>query len=215
MAERDPRSGEVQTSLGRLAERAGALEVAADRYRRAGAAERPDPSAAWQLAALEIEAGRTDAADALLGEAAPEALAEPGAALRLARAERKVGRPERAVGWLDAALRESPGWVELRVARADALEDLEGRAEEARAERETALAAIDGDISEFDPAVRARLLWLRSRVLEDLGRREEASRSVMEALSRPELLAVDARRDARALAARVGADGVGRAAAQP
>jgi arylsulfatase A-like enzyme/tetratricopeptide (TPR) repeat protein len=215
MAERDPRSGEVQTSLGRLAERAGALEVAADRYRRAGAAERPDPSAAWQLAALEIEAGRTDAADALLGEAAPEALAEPGAALRLARAERKVGRPERAVGWLDAALRESPGWVELRVARADALEDLEGRAEEARAERETALAAIDGDISEFDPAVRARLLWLRSRVLEDLGRREEASRSVMEALSRPELLAVDARRDARALAARVGADGIGRAAAQP
>ena len=206
MAERDPRSGEVQASLGRLAERAGALEVAADRYRRAGAAERPDPTAAWQLAALELEAGRSDAADALLADVAKQDLAEPTAALRLARAERKARRPERAVVWLDAALRESPGWVELRLARAQALEELEGRSADARGERETALTVIDGGIAELDPSVRARLLWLRARTLQELGRRDDAARSLREALARPELLAPDARREARTLAARLGID---------
>jgi tetratricopeptide (TPR) repeat protein len=215
MAKRDPRSGEVQAALGRLAERAGDPGGAADRYRRAGAAERPDPAAAWQLAALELEAGRTDAADALLEGVAEEMLAEPVAALRLARAERTAGRPDRAVARLDAALRASPGWVELRLARAEVLEGLEGRAAEARVERETALAILDQGMAGLDPTVRARLLWVRARILEDLGRREEAARSLEEALVRPELLVADARREARSLALRLGMDLLRRAPEVP
>jgi arylsulfatase A-like enzyme len=215
MAKRDPRSGEVQSSLGRLAERAGALDVAAERYRRAGAAERPDPAAAWQLAALELEAGRTAEADALLDAVAAATLAEPAAAIRLARAERAAGRPDRAVARLDAALRATPGWIELRFARAEALDALEGRAGEARTERETTLGMIDAGLAGLDPAARARLLWIRARLLEDLGRREEAARSLEEVLARPELLVADARREARSLALRLGIDAPGGAGELP
>ncbi len=206
MAERDPRSGEVQAALGRLAERAGDLGGAADRYRRAGAVARPEPAATWLLAALELEAGRTDAADALLEDVAQELLAEPVAAIRLARAERRAGRSDRAVARLDAALRASPGWVELRLARAEVLDELGGRAVEARAEREAALAILDRGMAGLDPAVRGHLLWVRARILEDLGRREEAARSLEEALVRPELLVADTRREARSLALRLGID---------
>jgi SOS response regulatory protein OraA/RecX len=65
---------------------------------------------------------------------------------------------------------------------------------------------IDGGIAELDPSVRARLLWLRARALQDLGRRDDAARSLREALARPELLAPQVRREARTLAARLGID---------
>jgi arylsulfatase A-like enzyme/Tfp pilus assembly protein PilF len=204
MAGRDPRAGEPHTGLGRMAERAGDLAAAAGHYRRAGAAEHPDPDAAWHLAALELEAGRLAEADAILDALAPEELADPTAAIRLARAERAAGRPERALARLDAALEETPGWVELRLARAEALDALGGREREARSERETALAMIDGGGDGLDPAARAHLLWLRARLLEDLGRREEAARTLGGVLARPDLLRADARREARSLAGRLG-----------
>jgi tetratricopeptide (TPR) repeat protein len=124
--------------------------------------------------------------------------------IRLARAERAAGRPERALARLDAALEETPGWVELRLARAEALGALGGREGEARSERETALAMIDGGGDGLDPAARAHLLWLRARLLEDLGRREEAARTLGGVLARPDLLRADARREARGLAGRLG-----------
>jgi hypothetical protein len=71
-------------------------------------------------------------------------------------------------------------------------------------EREAALAILDQGMVGLDPAVRARMLWLRARILEDLGRREEAGRSLAEALVRPELLVAATRREARSLALELG-----------
>ncbi len=201
MATRHPDAGEPLTALGRLAEWRGDLGAAAAHYRRALAMQRADPNAAWRLAALELEADRPAEADALLADLPGTVLEDPDAARRVARAERRAGRGEAAIARLGAAASANPGSLELRLDHASALAEMNGDAEQARGEREAALATANRALDGAEDAHRAYLLQLRARAFADLGRREEAARDLREALNSPELLPPEPRREARDLAA--------------
>lgn len=121
----DPRSAAGWTGLGRSYEQRGSTEPAAEAY--AEALERADPTraeASWRLAALEIEAGHRDVAEARLATVIPGLLSEPAAAIRLAYAEHRVGRRAAALARLAEARRRRPDDALLnQVAEALSLED--------------------------------------------------------------------------------------------
>jgi tetratricopeptide (TPR) repeat protein len=105
----DERSGAGWTGFGRTLEQRGRGDEAAVAYEEA--LERVDPTraeASWRLAALEIEAGRREAAELRLGSLASGLLAEPSAAIRLAYAEHRTGSPERALERLREARNRHP-----------------------------------------------------------------------------------------------------------
>jgi choline-sulfatase len=174
----DPQAGAPLTALGALAERAGDVEGAAREYRRALAAPRPDPDAAWRLAALALEGGREDEAAQHLGpELQGHGTETAEAALRLAAAERTTGRAAASMRRLRDAAREAPGDLRVRLALAEALA-AGGQPEDARVLTAEALAAADRALQVAEPARRRQLELLRARALLGLGRREEARASL-------------------------------------
>ena len=106
--EADPASGYALTVLGRIAEASGDRKEAARRYRQAVARRGSSPEGVWRLAALQIEAGELDEADARLGWIAEAERLRPAAVERLARAELRAGLVERARTRLREALRRTP-----------------------------------------------------------------------------------------------------------
>jgi predicted Zn-dependent protease len=96
-------------ALGEVAEARGDRARAALLYEDAMQRRGAYAEAYWRLAALRIEAGEIEAADAILARVPEAALETPDAAQRLARAERSAGLAERAEGRLRAARRAYPG----------------------------------------------------------------------------------------------------------
>ena len=190
-------------ALARLEERLGELERSADLYRQALRASNLDQTAAWRLAALELERGRSEEAEALLAGLPKDVLASPEAALRIARAEQAAGRPAVALARLEAASRAHPESLSLRLAWSDLLSQGE-RPADARAAREAALAAADRALGSDAPG-RAPILYYRAELLSRLGRAPEARASLEEALGASRPLQGPVRADAVALAKRLGA----------
>jgi len=125
----------------------------------------PSPDLCLRRGAL-LEA-RADLAAAAAGYRACAARLDGAVVLRLAavRVDRARGAADAALAEVDSllALRaDHPGWLELR---ADVLDDL-GRADEARAERYAALAAVEARLTRRrSPRLEAQ----RAALLEDLG----------------------------------------------
>ena len=121
--ELDPAAGQAVVGLGRVAEARGRTDEALASYERSRQLAPIEAEGLWRLAALEIERGRPDAAQAVLAVLPPRLARSPAAAARLASAERLAGRLDLATLRLQGALREHPDAPELRLAKADVLED--------------------------------------------------------------------------------------------
>jgi arylsulfatase A-like enzyme/tetratricopeptide (TPR) repeat protein len=115
---RGVRYAELETMLGRIAEGRGERDRAREIYRSAADGERPGREALWRLAALEIEAGRRDAAEAALSRFGR---VDPYANARLVEAELTAGSIQSARWRLAGALTRHPD--------AEALVALEARIE--------------------------------------------------------------------------------------
>jgi tetratricopeptide (TPR) repeat protein len=110
----DAEHAPAQVGLARLAEAAGRRQEARRGYESVRAFPIPDAEAFWRLAALEIEDGRFDAAQALLALLPQAEVRKPAAAVRIARAERSAGRPALAHTRVDGALSSHPENPELK-----------------------------------------------------------------------------------------------------
>jgi tetratricopeptide (TPR) repeat protein len=172
----DPSSGPPHLGLGRRFERGGELGAAAASYQRAheaGVAE-----AGWRLAALHIEAGRDDAARALLGSLAASTLNDPSAVLRLAGAEANRGLEEASLRRLASALARQPSEPRLAVAMATV--------HLARGEPAQALIVVEAVEPPGHPDLEIRLGLARARAQAELGDPDVARRTLDESLARAE-----------------------------
>jgi arylsulfatase A-like enzyme/Flp pilus assembly protein TadD len=198
-----PGAGIAWRRLGSLAERAGDPGSAEAHYRRAFEASDPDPSAAWRLAALRVEARAFDEARSWLARASPELREEPAAALRLARAEARAGREEEALARLASAARAHPGALDLRLGLADLLAGA-GRGDEAASVRAEVLEASERALAVDGGGERGPLLLARAQALASLGRAGEARETLVELAPLFRRLRAEQRAAARELADRVG-----------
>jgi arylsulfatase A-like enzyme len=103
-AERDQSSGYAVRLLGRIAEARGDREAAARLYREAFERRGGSIEARWRLAALHLEDGASEQAEALLARLPEEETLRPAAAARLVQAELRAARPAQAKERLDRAL---------------------------------------------------------------------------------------------------------------
>ncbi len=170
----DPTSARAQIGLGRWYEREGELAAAAASYQRAH--EAGEGEAGWRLAALHIEAGRDDAASALLGSLSPATLNDPSAVLRLAGAEANRGLEEASLRRLALALARQPREPRLAVAMATV--------HLARGEPAQALIVVEGLEPTGSPDLETRLGLARARAQAELGDADAARRTLNESLAR-------------------------------
>jgi arylsulfatase A-like enzyme/Tfp pilus assembly protein PilF len=101
---RQPEAAAAHLGLGRIAQRGGDPAGAAAHFERALAAREGSPEAAWRLALLHLQAGRSQEADRVLAGVPAEDLADAEAALTLARAEADAGLEDRARARLQGVL---------------------------------------------------------------------------------------------------------------
>jgi tetratricopeptide (TPR) repeat protein len=199
----DPAAPAALTSLGMLAEWQGRREEAIALYERAvGAASVEAP---WRLAAVYLESGRLEEADAMLARASPESYESAPAVLRLSLAEAAAGRPEKARERLARGVRAHPEAGELRLAYARLLRDAQ-EPEQAREQLEAALRLSEQAAADASGGELARAEFLRARALAWLGRSAEAGSALELVLADPELLTGQERDAARALARELGVE---------
>jgi tetratricopeptide (TPR) repeat protein len=105
-------------ALAQIAEAAGQLDVAEQRYREALDSNAPSAEAALRLAALYYESGRAADARAALSRIGPPDPVATSALIRLARAETAAGYRDDALERLERALRQRPD-AELEAAFAE------------------------------------------------------------------------------------------------
>ena len=170
----EPGTSPPLLGLARVREALGERAAAEDLYRRALVARGAGAEPRWRLAAMLMEQGRSDEADALLAPLDSEVLSAPAAALRVAEAERSAGRSPAALDRLAAAYRDHPNGVSLASAYAVLLEEA-GRFEAALAVREAALR----ENSDSPPAQNA-VAW----TLSELGRELDRALELAERASR-------------------------------
>jgi arylsulfatase A-like enzyme/Tfp pilus assembly protein PilF len=179
----DPEKSQTWLGLGFLAEHAGRTQEASQLYERARSLPIVSPEAYWRGAALEIEAGRLDAARALLAQLPQAELRLPEAALRLARAERAAGRAELARTRVDGALREYPQAPELWLLKAELL-DQQGDLDGALAARRQAAQVAAGRAD-----VENAIAWTLARLGRNLPEADALASSALAQLGRkPTLL---------------------------
>ncbi len=169
----NPDEPQALLGLGRTAEVAGERERALDLYHRAGTTgvAASVPEAVWREAALRLEAGETEQAEAMLATLPSAVLQEHGAALRLASAERAAGRKEAGLARLRTAIDSGDAPPALYSYYAAWLDD-EGRSAEALGIREAALAR-----SPDSPAAQNDLAWALANLGRDLGRALELAQA--------------------------------------
>jgi arylsulfatase A-like enzyme/tetratricopeptide (TPR) repeat protein len=173
-AKKNPGRGSGFVLLGEALELVGDREEARRSYEQAAAAEQPNSTSLWRLAALDTEDGDLMSARRRLAELPPGHLSREAAALRLARAELVAGRLDMARMRLSAAERAGATTDRIFLASAEVLDRL-GRQGEAAVAAERALAFNPDNV-----LAKNHLAWLLSRLGRRLDRAESLAREVVE-----------------------------------
>ncbi len=174
----DPAAPETWIGLGRISEFRGDRKTAASYYRKAMDARVPNRESTWRLAALEIEQGNFESANALLRTLPDATRADLYPAIRLAQADRLVGRFAEARAHLEAVPTPQRASSTFHLVYADVLEQ-QGEFAAARVQREAALAEAPDD-----PRAQNDLAWSLADLGEDLGRAETLVRSALARVGR-------------------------------
>lgn len=177
--ESGPKSAPAFAGRASIRARTGRTTAAIADYDAAIAIE-PDVEYYLERGALQEKAGRWDDAAAGYGEGLARLGGAVNLRLALIRAEIEAGRPEAAVTTIDDAMARPGINTEWLLRKADVLEGM-GRADDARAEREAALAEADRALE-----VRATGIHLmaRAKVLLALGQTGGAEADLKAALDK-------------------------------